>query len=132
MTITQSFYTFTSAVTNITDLLASTDEIWPGRLPQEHGGFPAMTYSLDADDDIPLLDGGVNEMHWADFEVFCWANTLLEAADLAAVVKTELIGVTGTFGANTAKRITKENEFSDFETQTELHFVRLVFRVAYE
>lgn len=130
MTIIQSFYTYLSAQTAVTDLLADTDSIWPSRVPQGKP-FPAVTFGLEDDQDQVLLDGTTSGMHIAMVEVWCWTRTGPSAHDLAAAVKTALLGVYGTFGSHEVDPIAKTFEDSDFEVDTELHYVRLVFKIPY-
>lgn len=131
MTISLSLYAEIAAEASVTSLLASADAIFPARLPQNHAAFPAMTYQLEDDEDIGLLQGGVSDLHFANLEVYIYARDAVAPGAIAAALKTFLIGKFGVFGSNHAERIDKTSELSDFETATELHFVRLVFRISY-
>jgi len=127
MTVATSLYTFLSGNGTIT---AITTAIHPQVLPQEVA-FPALTYTMDADDDDYLLSGSASGLKEALFSIDCYSPSYVTAHTLADAVRGELIGVTGTFGAVTADHIRKEREFDLFEPPTELHRVSMEFFVAY-
>ena len=129
--ILESFRTYIAAQSSITSLLGAAGAIYPEIIPESDSARPAITYNLDNDTDIDLLAGNIAALHMADIETTVWAATVSEAHSIAAQIKSELAGLTGTFGTNTVDHISKQNEFSGFETPTRLHWVRLVFRIAY-
>jgi hypothetical protein len=126
--ISKDFYTFVSGRAGITALTSS---IYPQFLPQQHPGFPALTFALDDDQDQQLLDGSVGGMREALMVVDCWDGSYITAHALADAVKLELIGYVGAFGASTVDRIRKEREIELYEADTELHRVALQFFIAY-
>ena len=104
--------------------------IYREELPQEHP-LPALTFELDADDDVQLLDGTQGSLHEALVTLNCYDPSALVADALAASVKNVLVGYTGAFGSYTAQCIYKENETSAPETVSGLRGVSLQFFIAY-
>jgi len=130
VSIKTSLYTFLTGTSSITDTLSTTTSVWPAHLPQNHSGFPALTFSMDDDRDDHALDG-VIDLKYARFNIDCWAGTYLEADQVATAVKAALVDYRGSFGADTAEHIRKEREIDLFEEDTDLHRVNLQFLIAY-
>ena len=132
MSIKTSYYTWLSAQTAITSLLANTGAIYPGRIPQgQNDLLPAITYRVDDDQEIPLLDGQSSTLAFADMEVWCWGRTSPEAETLAEAVRAAHVGYSGAMGTNEVDPIRKNFDDGDMEVDTGLHFVRLVFAIPY-
>lgn len=130
--IKTSYYTWLSAQASITSLLGASSAIYPDRIPQRSNkSFPALTYRVDNNEDIPLLSGQVSGLRFADIEVWCWATTSPAAEALADAVRAAHVGYSGTMGTNEVESVRKTFDDGDLEVDTELHFVRLVFVIPY-
>jgi len=132
--IFESFYNYVSNNSTITSALASADAIFPEFIPQDHSGFPAVSYSLAQDEDIPLLNGSKSETGMAVIQVSIWAVSYVAASDVATIFKAQLIGYRGTFDDHTADYIRKEEggEITlPYELDTGLCGVRLSFAISY-
>src|SRR5262245_30992977 len=130
VTVAQSFYTFLSTQPGIPAAF------FPLRLPLNHEGFPALTFNVSDDADIPLLDGGVSSAHTALIDVDCWAkNSLIQAETLATAVKAALfpggVSYVGPFGSIDVDMIIKTREFHSEEPDTRLVRISLQFEVSY-
>lgn len=135
--ISGDLYTFLAAKSSIRAIVAMDTSVSPNKpsfyvhmLPQNHIGFPALTYSQDDNSDQHLLSG-VSTLKEALLSVDCWALTYSSAHSLASAVKSEMVGYRGTFGSSTVDFIQKERELDLYESDTYLHRVSLQFRVAY-
>lgn len=134
MSIFESFYNYVSNNSTITAALGNSSAIYPEFIPQSHSAFPAASYSLAQDEDIPLLNGGKSDTSVAVIEVSIWASSYKSANDVATIFKAQLIGYRGSFGSHTADHIRKEEggEVSlPFEPDTGLCGVRLSFAISY-
>lgn len=134
MSIAESFYTYISGNSTITGVLASANAIFPESLPQNHSGFPAITYSVVGDSDISLLSGGRSDTHQASIQINIYDQSFKTVNDVATTIKSELIGYRGTLGSHTADYIRKE-EAGEItlppEPDTGLYGVRLTLNVTY-
>jgi len=132
MSLAESLTTFLEGNANITALLASADAIWANATPQDHDGYPAITYEISGDIQQGLLEGSVNELAIASVRLNIWDHNFKTCNDIATTVKSELNSYRGVFGANTAEHIIKENEFSTpQEDDTGLNRIVLEFQIAY-
>lgn len=112
--------------------------IYPSWLPQQNTTLPALTYSVDDNQDDQLLDG-VGSLVQSLVSIECWASTYAAAHTLADVVKSELVGYRGAFGdltvspnvTVTVDHVRKLRELDLFESDTRLHRVSLQFLIAY-
>lgn len=126
--IQQSFYTFLTGNATIAALCSS---VYPQWLPLQHQGFPAISYTMDSDEQQPLLDGSVSSLKEALISVDVWSKSYLEAIQVAEAVSGELVGFTGTFGTNTVDQIRRERKIDQYENDPELFRVSMQFFVAY-
>jgi hypothetical protein len=112
--------------------------IYPSWLPQQNQTFPAVTYSIDENQDDQLLDG-VGSLIQSIVSVECWAMTYAAAHTLADVVKSEMVGSRGVFGDLTTSpmvtvwvdHIRKVRELDLYESDTRIFRVSLQFVIAY-
>lgn len=136
MSIGADFYTYVAALSSIRAIvgLSTTSPqkaaVYPNFLPQNHYGFPALTYTQDEDAQSNTLDG-VSTLKEALLTADCWALTYLNAHSLANALVTDLVGYRGTFGTVTADFIRLERSLDLYESDTKLHRVSLQFRIAY-
>ncbi len=133
-TIVDSLYTVLQTNSTLTDLLRSTKSIYPHVLPESHPGYPAVTYALVQEEDIPLLNGTRADLRRATVEVRVWDDNYSKVMEIAEVVKTALIGVTGTFGTHVADFIRKDESGEVTlppEPGTKLYSSRLRFDLNY-
>lgn len=132
MSIKASFYSFLLSQTSITNELGAVDAIFLNRIPQQlNKQMPALSYRQTNDEDVYLLDGTASSLKFAEIEVNCWAFSAPQAEALAQAVRDALTGYSGPMGANTVDPIRKTFDDGDFEVDTDLHFVRLVFVIPY-
>ncbi len=103
MTIAESFYTWITADSSIDALVG--DRIFPDVIPPSVTDRPALTWELEVDNEIELLDGTTSATNRAEFRVNAWAFSYKAAHDLADTVRTQWRAVSGTFGAHTAIRM---------------------------
>lgn len=128
--ITQAF--FYELVANA-GVAAITTALYPHHIPQGIR-YPALTYSVDADDHEPTLDG-ISSLKTALFSVDCWDHSYRTAHELADAVEAALINLSGDMGGLSPSQsvdvIRKERRLDLFETDTKLYRVSLQFSVAY-
>ncbi len=112
--------------------------IYPAWLPQQNTTFPAISFSVDDNQDDQLIDG-IGSLTTSLISVDCWASTYAAAHTLADVVKSELVGYRGAFGnvssspvvTVTVDHVRKTRELDLYESDTRLHRVSLQFLIAY-
>lgn len=120
--IAQDFFTFLSGQVST--------QIYPQFLPQNHQGFPAITFSVDDDRDDQLIDG-VGSMRTALVSVDCWDLDYLSVHTLADSVSSALVGHVGTFAGSEVSHIRKERQLDLYEQDTGLFRVSLQYLIAY-
>ena len=104
--------------------------VWPTLLPQQHAGFPAITYTLDEDTPSRLLDG-VGTMSQARVSIDVWARSYAVAHTIADAVSVGMASVRGSYGALFLDQVRKEREVDLYESDTELFRVSLQFTIGY-
>lgn len=129
MTIAQSFNTWLTANSAVEALVD--DRIYPLVVPQRESSRPCITYNQESGDYIEHL-AGRSDTRMSEFSIDCWAPTYLSARNLAETVNTELVGVRGSFGADTAESVRLTNDFDGpYDDDTGLYRVSLRFEIAY-
>lgn len=129
MTIAQSFYTWLTANSAVEALVG--DRIYPQVIPQHQVSHPCLTYSQEGAEYIEHL-AGRSDTRLSEFSVECWAPQYLDARNLAETLQTELVGVRGSFGADTAESVRLLNDFDGPpDDDTGLYRVSLRFEIAY-
>lgn len=129
MSIAQSLYTWLTANSAIDALVD--DRIYPQVIPQHEPARPAITYSQEDGSYIEHL-AGRSDTRFAEFSIDCWAPTYLAVRNLAETVQTELIGVRGSFGGDTAESVRLVNDFDGPpDDEAGLYRVNLRFVIAY-
>ena len=122
--------TYLLTQSSVTSLLSSTTAIYPIFLPQSHAGFPAMTYSQDADDDFHLLEG-VSTLYEALVSLDIYSYGYEINREIADAVRAALVGFSGTFGSVTAQHVRCSRDIDLYESDTRLHHTSLQFLIAY-
>lgn len=99
--------------------------IYPSIVPQECV-FPAITYTTVFAHAPELLDGNLDIMD-SQYQVSVWAETALEAANIAAYVRARMLGI----GGNGFQKSSIDDERSGYEEQTRRFRRDLDFTVFY-
>lgn len=114
-------------------LISSLDHdagVWPYMLPQQHSGFPAITFSVDEDMQDQILDG-VGSLRMARVSIDCWDRSYLAVNELADSICDDLVPYRGLVGTYTVDHIRKERQLDLYEADTGLFRVSLQFFIAY-
>lgn len=129
MSIAQSLYTWLTANSAIEAIVG--DRIYPQVIPQHETARPAITYSQEGGVYMEHL-AGRSDTRMSEFSIECWSPTYLAAKNLAETVQTELVGVRGSFGGDTAESVRLVNDFDGPpDNDTGLYRVSLRFEIAY-
>jgi hypothetical protein len=111
--------------------------VWPQMLPQNHQGFPAITYSIDDESDDQLIDG-IGSLTTAVVTVDVWDASYITVHQIADALCKGLVGYHGLIGAYgspekqvIANHIRKERQLDLYDNDGDLHRVNLQFLIAY-
>lgn len=124
--IVDSLFSFLQANAGVN---AVAQGIYPQTIPQG-GAFPAITYTLDADERDQLLDS-IGDLKRALIEINAWDQDHRLAHALADAIEAALAGYRGVFGTKTAEHIRLERKFDLFESDSLLYRVSQQFLIAY-
>jgi hypothetical protein len=115
----------------------SVEGVWPQMLPQNHPGFPAITYSIDDESDDQLI-GGIGSLTVAVITVDVWDKSYAEAHRIADALSKGLVSYSGLIGAYgspeksvIANHIRKERQLDLYDNEGDLHRVNLQYLIAY-
>lgn len=116
-------------------IAAQCSSIYPNFLPENHAGFPAISFSLDKIED-PILSGGSSSLYEALLNIECFDGNYNVARQLADTVSIEMVGLTGTMGTSypviTLDSCRKELDTElPIESDTGLFHISLQFRISY-